>query len=183
MDFPYDYNLVNNGFVQAPNLWLKHLNYQDCVLTDELEINQTPPLTLKSFDTDDDNKREGFPGGWFADWTTSDLSYSGYHDANREFVEILFPCMLKVTAFRIQGIKKIEVGNETTEDLTTDPVQPVGHIEISSLPKKVEFSCSDGNDWYSIENGSNPPKWVKLEDLMANIEQDNHINETQYDNI
>ena len=74
MDFPYDYNLVNNGFVQEPNLWLKHLNYQDCVLHDEIEINQTPPTTLKSFDDDDDNKREGFPGGWFADWTTSDLT-------------------------------------------------------------------------------------------------------------
>jgi hypothetical protein len=122
MDFPYDYNLVNNGFVQAPNLWLKHLNYQDCVLHDELEINQTPPETLKSFDNDDDNKREGFPGGWFADWTTPGMSFNSRYDANREFVEILFPCMLKVTAFRIQGIKKIEIGNETPADAGATPI-------------------------------------------------------------
>ena len=72
--------------------------------------------------------------------------------------------MLKVKAFRIQGIKNIEIGNEATVD--GDGNNITGSITIHSRPKKVEFSCSDGNDWYAIKDGSNPPRWEKLEELM-----------------
>jgi len=78
----------------------------------------------------DIQKRTGAPDGWMADWLSSkwDFNFDGNcgsylsadtcvpgdssENANREFLDVLFPCKLEVDNIRIQGIKAINIGSK-----------------------------------------------------------------------
>lgn len=139
--------------------------------------------------TNDIQKRQGWPGGWFADWLsenfgdyqveadeTDQSDWTDFVNANKEFVQVSFPCRMEVESIRLQGIKKIETGG--TSDLIPNP--PIDATKtLYGCVQEVEVWCNDGVTWYSVDENN---EWDELESLITDHDE-SHNNIDQYEHI
>jgi hypothetical protein len=115
IDVPYD-PLASSGPNHLPYnddmLPFMSVRMQECVLDQELAIGQYGSKKLAATDAfNQREKRHGYPGGWVADWVsenfisnngptpsyvTNPSNYINGENANREFVDISFPCEIEV---------------------------------------------------------------------------------------
>lgn len=120
-------------------------------------------------------KRQGAPDGWISDlhssnWTfnfegsgdssAADTSAGAEENANREFLDVLFPFKVEITEIRLQGIREISIGGHgglgseddfpiTAGELDQlqNPLPPKVKENLRGAVKEFEVWCNDGYDW------------------------------------
>jgi len=122
---PFDWNGLQNTFYKGMN---NSKMTGECVLHSQLSLSQLGPMTRRpnpSGVTDanrDFITRHGYIGGWYGDWISeawpavtdaSNNAYTDFTNANREFVNVDFPCTVNLETLRISGVKESEVGDMT----------------------------------------------------------------------
>lgn len=71
-------------------------------------------------------------------------------DANREFLGVVFDCLVKVKEIKIQGLAPIFIG--------TDGVDPTHNVEIMGVLSHFEIHFHDGKSWKSFRVGQQTPE-------------------------
>jgi hypothetical protein len=153
---------------------------QECLLDQELAIGQygskiLGSVLLNTIPTDK-NKRNGSPGGWIADWVseryqwfipgedslTVPSNWPEGENANREFIDISFPCEMEVEQVRIQGLKKTKIAKEHDNSYSWGWFQ--------SYATEFELWCTDGNEWWSMHKDT-PTVWRKVDTILDHTNQ------------
>jgi hypothetical protein len=83
-------------------------------------------------------------------------------NANREFVDISFPCEMEVEQVRIQGLKKTQISKDIS------PVGAPGYDfegYLQSYATEFELWCTDGNEWWSMHKNT-PTVWQKVDTIL-----------------